>query len=97
LPDWPGFHKDVISRIDDAIAAGIRRLLLVAPTGAGKTVTGAEIMRKANQGQRGLFLDHRREPTKQVSRKLYDFGVDHGIIQSGFPARAGERAQVASI
>jgi superfamily II DNA or RNA helicase len=44
-----------------------------------------------------LFLDHRRELTKQASRKLHDLGVDHGIIQAGFPARPGERVQIASI
>jgi Type III restriction enzyme, res subunit len=77
---------EVISRICDAIASGIRRILLRAPTGSGKTVVAAEIMRKAaSQGRRVLFLDHRRELTKQASRKLYEFGVDHGIVQAGFP------------
>jgi len=97
-PKLHDFQKDIKSRINDAIASGARRVLLVAQTGAGKTVTAAAIMDDAaSQGQRILFLDHRRELTAQASRKLHDFGIDHGIVQAGFPARPGERVQVASI
>jgi superfamily II DNA or RNA helicase len=97
-PRLYGFQADAISRIHDAIANGTGRILVVAPTGAGKTVIAAAIMNNAvDQGWRILFLDHRRELTKQASRKLYEFGVDHGIVQAGFPARPSERVQVASI
>jgi DNA repair protein RadD len=97
-PQLHAFQMDAISRIEGAIANGTRRILLVAPTGAGKTVIAAAIIRNAaSQCQRVLFLDHRRELTKQASRKLHDLGVDHGIVQAGFPARPGERVQIASI
>jgi DNA repair protein RadD len=92
------YQTGVLSRIGDAIASGQRRVLLVAPTGAGKTVIAAAIITDSvSEGRRVLFLDHRRELTKQASRKLHDFGVDHGIVQAGFPARPGERVQVGSI
>jgi DNA repair protein RadD len=97
-PQLYGFQADVISRIHSAIAGGIRRILLVAPTGTGKTVVAAELIRDGvSRGQRVLFFDHRRELTQQASRKLHDVGVDHGLIQSGLAARPGERVQVASI
>ena len=97
-PELHDFQKDIKSRINDAIASGARRVLLVAQTGAGKTVTAAAIMDDAaSQGQRILFLDHRRELTKQASQKLHDFGIDAGIIQANFPARPAERIQIASI
>ena len=97
-PKLHAYQTDVLSRIDSAIANGTHRILLVAPTGSGKTVIAAEMMKNAaSQGQRVLFLDHRRELTKQASRKLHDLGVDHGIAQAGFPARPGERVQIASI
>jgi DNA repair protein RadD len=92
------YQVDVIARINGVVSSGLSRILLVAPTGSGKTVIAAEIMRDAaSQGRRILFLDHRRELTKQASRKLYQFGVDHGIVQAGFPARPSEHAQIASI
>src|SRR5262249_26581724 len=85
----------VTSRILDAVE---RRILLVAPTGSGKTLIAVAIIRHfVSQGLRVMFVTHRREITNQTSRKLYESGVDHGIIQAGFPPRLGERVQIASI
>jgi type I site-specific restriction endonuclease len=59
-PDFYPHQAAIDSRIDRAIASGIRRILLPLPTGAGKTVIAAARMRNAaSQGQRALFLDHR--------------------------------------
>jgi superfamily II DNA or RNA helicase len=89
---------DVIARVELEIAAGRRRILLVAPTGAGKTViAAARIAQEIAHGRRVLFLAHRRELIQQASAKLYAIGVDHGIVQAGFPTRPGEKVQVASI
>jgi DNA repair protein RadD len=79
-------------------AAGRRRIIVVAPTGAGKTVIAAEMVAEATRaGQRVLFLAHRRELVQQASAKLFSAGIDHGIIQAGFSPRPGEPVQVASI
>lgn len=45
------YQSDVIRRVDDEIAAGCRRILIVAPTGAGKTVIAAAIIRAALQNE----------------------------------------------
>jgi superfamily II DNA or RNA helicase len=80
------------------VGAGRRRILLVAPTGSGKTVTaGATIAEAVRSGERVLFLAHRHELIMQASAKLHDFGIDHGVIKAGFPTRPGERVQVASV
>lgn len=47
--------------------------------------------------KRILFLAHRRELILQTSRKLHEFGIDHGILLPGYPARLYEPVQVASI
>src|SRR4051812_6020437 len=92
------YQAEVIARIDAAIAAGYRRLLVVAPTGAGKTVIAAALATTAiEQALRALFLAHRRELIIQASGKLYDAGVDHGILLPGFPPRLGEPVQVGSV
>jgi superfamily II DNA or RNA helicase len=58
----------------------------------------AQIIKEAvAANQRVLFLVHRRELVLQASRKLYDIGLDHGIIAAGFPARRDALVQVASI
>jgi superfamily II DNA or RNA helicase len=84
--------------MESAIGAGRRRLLVPAPTGSGKTVIAAmAIANTVAANQRVLVLVHRRELVQQASRKLYDLGLDHGIIAAGFPARADAAVQVASI
>jgi superfamily II DNA or RNA helicase len=92
------YQVDVIQRIDAEIEAGGRRVLLVAPTGAGKTVIAADIIDKTVQaGGRVIFVAHRRELIVQASTKLHAVGIDHGIVQAGFPTRPAARVQVASI
>jgi DNA repair protein RadD len=97
-PQLRQYQIDVIGRVAAARAAGHRRILLVAPTGSGKTVIAAAIIAEAVRGdERALFLAHRRELTQQSVAKLYGFGIDAGIIQAGFTPRLGQAVQVASV
>src|SRR5262245_48937769 len=92
------YQIDVVGEVERVIATGIRRLILVAPTGAGKTIIAASIIKKAvAAGQRVLVLSHRIEITKQTSAKLHDVDVDHGIIQAGLPTSPDDPVQVASV
>jgi DNA repair protein RadD len=80
-----------------AIAPGAR-VLNVGPTGSGKTVIFCELIRRqVARFRRVLVIAHRREIIAQTSRKLYENGVRHGIIQAGFDPRPMEPVQVASI
>jgi len=92
------YQIQVVARIEAEVGAGRRRILLAAPTGSGKTVIAGEVIAtRVKLGGRVLFLAHRRELIQQVSAKLWDVGIKHGIIQAGFPWRLDERVQVASI
>jgi superfamily II DNA or RNA helicase len=97
----PGLHDYQVKTrtdIDAAAAAGHRRILVTAPTGSGKTVVATSIINAAvARRERVLFLCHRRELTQNASRELHEVGVDHGIVQAGFPSRPGALVQVASI
>jgi DNA repair protein RadD len=97
-PELRPYQVDVIAEFDKRIEAGVRRIIMVAPTGAGKTVIGAHIIRnKASAARSVLVLAHRREIIGQTSRKLHAAGISHGIIQAGFQPRPLELVQVASI
>jgi superfamily II DNA or RNA helicase len=96
-PDLRPYQIDVIEWLRAAIRQQ-RRVLLVSPTGSGKTVIASAIVRAAvAKGSKVLFLAHRRELVKQAHEKLYSYGVDAGIIQAGFEPRPAQPVQVASI
>lgn len=50
-PQLRDYQTEVISQYRQAIASSYRRILLVAPTGSGKTVIAAAIIRDALQGE----------------------------------------------
>jgi len=86
------------TKVESAISTGTKRIILVAPTGAGKTIIASAIIKSAvNTGKRVLVLSHRREIIKQTSQKLYENGIEHGIIQAGFATRLDQPVQVASV
>ena len=94
-PELRRYQTDVLDRIQAEMAVGRRRICVVAPTRSGKTVIAAALT--ARRGDHVVFVVHRRELTTQTSRKLHDVGVDHGILQAGFPPRPGAPVQIVSI
>ena len=94
------FQRDAVDRIEREISEERRRLLYVAPTGAGKTVVGAEIINRAvERHHRVLVIAHRREIITQTRDKLVANGVNPGIVLAGFEdeLRPYASVQVASI
>src|SRR5262245_61904402 len=90
------FQGDLVDRIESEIEGA--KLLLVSPTGSGKTVMASELIRRlVAEHKQVVFLAHRREIIQQTS-KLFANGVRHGIIMAGDPLlRPLEPVQVASI
>lgn len=92
------FQVETIEEAREAIRAGHRSLLIVASTGAGKTVIGADIIRSADEMQKqAMFMAHRRELVRQTADKLWNFGVEHGIIMAGQRMDNWKGVQIASI
>jgi len=77
-------YQEAMIRDARASLATNKRILLVAPTGAGKTVLALEMIRGAvARGRRVLFLCHRRELVRQSSRAFWNAGVEHGMVMAG--------------
>jgi DNA repair protein RadD len=92
------YQHAVIAELGRTVAAGQHRVIVVAPTGAGKTLIAAALIKDAvRDGFTVLVIAHRREIIAQTARKLFDHGVDCGIIQDGFASRSYEPVQVASV
>lgn len=89
------YQTEAFTAAERALRAG-QRTLIVAPTGAGKTVIAAHIVERMRA--RTLLLAHRKELIEQMSGKLVDFQLDHGIIWQRHPrTNYSKPIQVASI
>jgi len=80
-----------------AFRDGARAPLLVLPTGGGKTICMAEILRGiADRGRSAIVLVHRRELITQTAHKLALAAVEHGTIAAGITP-TDHPIQVASV
>lgn len=92
------YQADAIMQARLRLRGGARAVLLICPTGGGKTIIASDIIRSAvERGSRTLFLAHRRELILQTGEKLNRFGVRHGLIMAGEKMALQEKCQVASI
>lgn len=74
-----------------------RRVLLTAPTGAGKTALTVHMMKTAAaRGKTSMFLVHRKELLEQTSKALWNQSLEHGMIASG-KRKSMLPVQVASV
>lgn len=91
------YQHRAIQDLRSAYRSGTQAVLLVLPTGGGKTVIFSYITTSAvARGGRVLILVHRRELIHQTSAQLTSLGVEHGIISNGFPTNDA-LVQVASV
>jgi len=82
-------YQDVaIESLRACLRRQVRRIVLVAPTGSGKTTIASRMIHAAaEKGKRTIFLAHRRELITQCSDRLAAQGVQHGIIMGAHPHR----------
>lgn len=90
--DW------AVNGIRSAFARLIAAVLLVIPTGGGKTVIFTFIAHAmAQRKKRALILVHRVELLRQTSSALSKFGVEHGMINPQYTPNFDNFVQVASV
>lgn len=96
LRDYQSQSKDGLR---DGIRAGLRKQILCAPTGAGKTVIAASLMQDVHAKQsRAVFIVDRVSLIDQTSATFDSWGIPHGVIQAQhWRCRPYERIQVASV
>lgn len=78
------FQQKAIQEIRQAVRDGYKKILLVSPTGSGKTVIFSFIAHYAEQnGHRVLIGVHREKIVRQILKTLYKIGTQAGQIMSG--------------
>ncbi len=90
------YQLRAVDAVRDAFGR-VRRVLLVLPTGAGKTAVASVLITRAHwKGRRCVFLVHRREIVRDTARRLRAAGVPCGVVMAGEPA-SDDPVQVASV
>lgn len=92
------YQDQLIENLRIKFAAGLKRLLAVAPTGSGKTVMFSYMASAAAaKGLNVLILAHREELLFQISETLEQFNSPHGFIMPGVIIDPRKNIQVGSV
>lgn len=94
-PTLRPYQARAVAAVLAARDAGTRRLILVAPTGAGKTEMASALIDAV--GGHALFLVHRLELVEQAAARFERHGMHAGIIQGTTPPDSSAPVQVASV
>ena len=92
------YQQDFIDAVRAQFMHGHKRVVGVAPCGAGKTImTGWMIRTALQRGKRSAFFVHRKELIRQTSDTFTTLGIPHGIIQAGCPMQLNLPVQIAAV
>ncbi|MDW3849677.1 DEAD/DEAH box helicase [Micromonospora sp. BRA006-A] len=93
------YQREAVEAVRDHWARGIRRQLIVLPTGAGKTVVFSHLIRRRAQAGRALVIAHRDELIRQAVEKIQLVAPDLrvGVVQANRNEHEDAQVIVASI
>ena len=82
-----GYQSDSVSQIIDGVKKGHKKILLVLPTGGGKTTIYAMLVKRLLENRvNSVFIVDRKELVEQATdRLLGQFGINSGMIMAGAP------------
>ncbi|MBF0309222.1 MAG: DEAD/DEAH box helicase [Magnetococcales bacterium] len=93
------YQSAAIDQMRQIMRSGKKRVVAVAPTGAGKTIIASRLIQGAvAKNHQALFVAPRRELVDQASAKLDAVGIAHGIIMADHHrVQPWQTVQVASV
>jgi superfamily II DNA or RNA helicase len=93
------YQAKAVESVLSAWSVGNKRVLGIAPTGAGKTIIFSALTKEIlSQGGRVLILAHRKELLEQTIDKLFrSTGIFSDLEKAEFRARMTSRVVVASV
>lgn len=94
------YQQCAIDGVRRAMTLGGKRVVLVIPTGGGKTRIGSAIVERAiHRGSKVVWLAHRTELIEQTAKSLHEHGLPVGVIaaSSAWPIDASAPVQVCSV
>jgi len=92
------YQSNLIEDIRKEMRKGIKNIVLQAPTGCGKTVLTAFMIKETvRRNHECLFIVHRRELIEQSAETFEGVEMPYGIIASGYPENLKEKIQICSV
>ena len=92
------YQQEFIDNVRNEFLQNHKRVVGVAPCGAGKTImTGWMIRESALRGKRSIFFVHRQELIEQTSKTFSALDIPHGIISAGCDMNLNLPVQIASV
>ena len=92
------YQRDFIDAVRNEFLQNHKRVVGVAPCGAGKTImTGWMIKEALNRNKKSVFFVHRHELIEQTSKTFTALDIPHGIISAGVPMQLDLPVQIASV
>lgn len=92
------YQEYAISLVRNKFATGHKRVLLVLPTGSGKSIILGHMARRClDRGNKLLALMHRRQLVEQLSGRFQDCGVNSSQIMAGISANLDSYCQIATV
>ena len=97
-PKLRPYQAQVVNDVYAKIRNGRRKVVIIAGTGAGKTVISGQICAHAEaSGSKLLFLVHLDVLVGQTYEKMKSFGLQCGFIKAGWPENRDAPIQIASV
>lgn len=92
------YQEAILDKLRQAFIEGHRSVVLVAPTGAGKTEMSMDLLgATADKQRRAAMVLDRIVLCNQTSARLDSYGIGHGVLQAGhWRFRPHELIQVCS-
>lgn len=93
------YQSDSLDKIRELYRDGVKRVMLVMPTGAGKTAVFCKLLKAAyDKGSKAIMVVRGVQLIEQASMRLDREGVPHGVMQANHWRRLPhEPIQICSI
>jgi len=92
------YQTEAVKLVREKLIQKYKRILLVLPTGSGKTHTIGDIASKTiENGHKVLALMHRRQLVEQMVDRFADCNVYAGMIMSGMDSELSKPCQIGTI
>lgn len=92
------YQSKIIDEARLKMRQGIKNILITSPTGSGKTILTAHMLKTAaSKGMSSWFVVHRRELINQSMRAFHSVGVPFGVVSAGYPESKRMPVQIVGV